>query len=73
MPMPKEDDNISDNFGTYEAEISIPEAQDMERTSRNSVDKSSDTESRVRAEHTSEDGLLGSESSSSLREVSLSE
>ena len=73
MPMPGEDDNASDNFGPYEDERSTPEAQDIEGDHRDLVGESSDTGSRARAGHTPQDGLLGSESSSSLTEVRFSE
>ena len=73
MPMPGEDDNISDNFGPYEEEEFIPEVQDMEEDYRDLVGKSSDTGSYARAEHTFQDGLLRSESSSSLKEARFSE
>ena len=73
MPMPGEDDNASDNFGPYEDEGSIPEAQDIEGDHRDLVGESSDTRSRTRARRTLQDGLFGSESSSSLREVRFSE
>ena len=73
MPMPGEDDNASDNFGPYEDERSTPKAQDIEGDHRDSVGESSDTGSRARAGRTPQDGLLGSESSSSLTEVRFSE
>ena len=73
MPMPEEDYNVSDNFGSYEDEGSIPEAQDIEEDHRNLVGKSSDTRSHTKTRRTPQDGLLGSESSSSLREVGFSE
>ena len=73
MLMLGEDDNISNNFGPYEDKESIPESQDIKRDHRDLVGKSSDTVSCARAGHTPEDGLLGSESLSSLREVKFSE
>ena len=69
MPMLGEDDNSSDNFGPYEHEGSTLEAQDIEGDFRDSVGKSSDTGNRARAGHTLQDGLLGIELLSSLREV----
>ena len=69
LPMLGEDDNVSDNFGLYEDEKSIPEAQDIEKDHRDLVGKSSDSGSCAKEEYTSQDGLLGSESSSSLKEV----
>ncbi len=56
-------------------EKSILEGQDIEEDLRNSVGKSSDTGSRVRDDfsgRTLQAGLLGCESSSSLREVRFS-
>ena len=73
MPMPEEDDNISDNFGPYEDEESTPEAKDIKKDHRDSVGKSSDTGSRIRVRRTLQDGLLGSKSLSSLREIKFSE
>ena len=68
-----EDDNASDNFGSYKNEDSIPKTQDIKRDHRDLVGKSSDTESRARVGHTPQNRLLGSELSSSLREVKFSE
>ena len=73
MPMPGEDNNLSDNFRPYKDERSIPKVQDIEKDHKNLIDKSSDTKSHARAEPTPQDELLGSESSSSLREVRFSE
>ena len=67
MLIPGEDDNISDNFGPYEDKQSTPEAQNIEGDHRDLVGESSDTRSRAREGRTPQDGLLGSESSSSLR------
>ena len=73
MLMLEEDDNASDNFGPYEDEESLPEAQDIKEDYRNLVGKSSDTGSCIRAGHTPQDGLLGNESLLSLRELRFSE
>ncbi len=76
MPIPGEDDNTSDNFGLYEDEEFILEEQDIESDYRNLVGESSDTGSHARdglSRRTPQDGLLASESSSSLREVRFSE
>ncbi len=75
-PISEEDENILDNFGLYEDEESILEEQDIEEDHRNLVSKSSDTRSYVKdglSRRTPQDGLLTSESSSSLREVRFSE
>ena len=71
--MPGKDDNVSDNFGLYKNEEFIPEAQDIKGDYRDLVGKSPDIGSRARARRTSQDRLLRSESSSSLREVRFSE
>ena len=47
-----EDDNASNNFGPYKDGESTPEAQDIERGHRGSVDKSPDTENRAKARRT---------------------
>ena len=73
MPMPRKNNNALDNFGPYKNEGPRPEAQDIEGDYRDLVGKSSDTRSRVRAGRTPQNRLLGSESSSSLREVRFSE
>ena len=73
MPMPGEDDNASDNFGLYGDEESTPEAQNIEEDQRNLVGESSDIGSHIRVGRTPQDSLLGSQSSSSLREVRFSE
>ena len=73
MPMLGEDVNKSDNFGSYENEKSTPKAQDIEEDHRNLVGKSSDTRSRAKTGRTLQNGLLGSESLSSLREIRFSE
>ena len=73
MPILREDDNTSDNFGLYEDEKSTLEVQDIERDYRDSVGKSSDIGSRAKAGRTPQDRLLGIELSSSLREVRFSE
>ena len=68
-----EDDNALDNFGPYKNEESTPVAQNIKGDHRNLVGKSSDTGSCARAGRTLQDGLLGNESSSFLREVRFSE
>ena len=68
----EEDENTSDNFGFYEDKKSIPKAQDIERDHKNLVGKSSDIRSCTRAKRISQDGLLESELSSSLREIRFS-
>ena len=73
MPMPREDDNTLDNFRLYEDKESTSEAQDIERDHKDLGGESSNTGSRAIARHTPQDGLLESESSSSLREVRFSE
>ena len=73
MPMPKKDDNSSDNFGLYEDEKSTPEAQDIERDHKDLVGESSDTGSHTRAGHAPYNELFGNELSSLLREVKFSE
>ena len=52
MPMPGEDDNTSDNFGSYENEKSTPEAQDIEKGYKDLVGKSSDTRNCTRVGRT---------------------
>ena len=52
MSMPGEDDNASDNFGTYKDKESIPEAQNIKENYRDLVSKSSDIRSRARAGRT---------------------
>ena len=71
--MSGKDDNRSDNFGSYKDEKSISEAQDIEKDYRDLVGKSLVTGNHARAKHTLQDGLLRSESSSSLRKVRFSE
>ena len=73
MPMPEEDDNVSDNFGFYKDEKSTTEMQDIERDHRDLVGENSDTRSCARAGRTSQDRLFESRSPSSLREVRFSE
>ncbi len=75
-PIPRENDNASGNFGPHEDEESTLKEQDIEEDHRNLVGKSSDTESYTSddlSRHTPQAGLLGSESSSSLREVRFSD
>ena len=52
MPIPKEYDNASENFGLYKDEKSILEKWDIEKDNRVMVGKSLDIESHAR------DGLL---------------
>ena len=69
-PIPGEDNNISENFGSHEDDKS--EEQDIEVDHWNLVGKSSDTVSHVRdclSSLTPQDRLLSSQSSASLREV----
>ncbi len=71
-PILGEDNNTPGNLGPHEDEESILEEQDIERDHRNLVGESSDTGSRARdglSGRTPQAGLLGSESSSSLKEV----
>ena len=70
--MLEEDNNVADNFKSYEDEKSISKVQNIEKDHRDLVGKSSDTGNCTRAEHTLQDGLLESESLSSLREVRFS-
>ena len=70
--MPGEDDNTLNNFELYKDEESILEAQNIEKDHRDMVGKSSDNRNRAKAGRISQNGLLGSESSSSLREVRFS-
>ena len=67
------DDNLLDNFGPYEDNKSIPEAQDIESDHKDLVGESSDTESHAKIRRTPQNGLLGSELSSFPREVRFSE
>ncbi len=77
VPIPEEDDNASENFGPHEDEESPLEEKDIEGDHRNSVGEcSSNAGSRARdglSERTPQAGLLGSKSSSSLREVRFSD
>ncbi len=75
-PIPGKDDNTSGNFGLYEDEKSTLEEQDIKADYRNLVSESSDIGSHARdglSRHTPQARLLGSESSSSLREVRFSD
>ncbi len=75
-PILGEDDNTSGNLGPHEDEESTLVEQDIERNYRNLVGKSSDTGSHTRdglSRRTPQARLLGSESSSSLREVRFSD
>ncbi len=74
-PIPGEDENTSDNFGLHENEESILEEQDIEGDHRNLVGDNSDTKSHARdglSQRIPQDGLFGSELSSSLKEVRFS-
>ncbi len=76
IPIPREGDNASRNFGLHEDEESILEEQDIEGDHRNFVGKRLDTRSRVSnslSGRTLQAGLLGSELSSSLKEVRFSD
>lgn len=76
MPIPGENDYALDNFRFYEDEKSTPKAQDMEKNYRDLVGESSDTRDHIKnslSGRTSHDGLLGSELSSSLREIRFSD
>ena len=73
MPISGKDDNISDNFGSYEDEKSTPEAKDIQEDYRNLVGKSSDIGSRTRVGRIPQNGLLGNELSLFLKEVRFSE
>lgn len=71
----REEDNLSDNFGPHLDEKSALERPDIEKNDIDLVDKSVDTRSRIReilSERIPHDGLLGSESFSSLRDVRFS-
>ena len=68
-----EDDNASDNFEPYEDEDSKSKVQNIEEDHKNLVGKSSDIRRRAREGRTPQDELLGSELSSSLKEVRFSE
>ena len=70
--MSEEDDNASDSFRFYQDDESISEAQDIEGYYRDLLGESSETRSRARVRHISQDGLLGSELLSSLKKVRLS-
>lgn len=74
MSILREDDNVSENFGSYEEEKSLLKKQVIKEDHRNLVGKSSDIGSCIRdilSGHTPQDGLLTSESLSFLREVSF--
>ena len=74
--MPREDDDVSENFGPHKDEEFILEEQEMEGDHRDLVGESSDTGSCARdglSGYTPQAGLLASELSSSLREVRFSE
>ncbi len=75
-PIPGENDNISGNFEPYKNEKSTLEEQDIKRDHRNLVGKSSVTESHVRDDLSGcipQTRLIGSESSSSLKEIRFSD
>ena len=52
MPMSREDNNISNNFGPYEDEKSTPEVQNIEKDYRDLVGKSLDIRSHARVTYT---------------------
>ena len=71
-----EDDNTSDYF-MHQKEEEYPlgnKRQDVEENQKNLVGKSSDNKivKNIQSGHTPQNGLLGSESLSSLREVRFS-
>ncbi len=75
-PIPGEDNNTSRNFRPHEDEESTLKKQDIEGDYKNLVGERSDIESRAKnglLGHTPQAGLLGSESSASLREVRFSD
>ena len=75
MPMLRENDNLSENFGSHKGEKSTLEEQKMEGDYKDLVSKNSNTGSRARdglSEYTPQAGLLASELSSSLRQVTSS-
>ena len=74
MPIPGEDDNISENHWLHENNKS--EEQDIEGDHRNLVGESSDTKSRARDDlsgFTPQDSFFANELSVSLRETRFSE
>ena len=73
MPMPEEDDNALNNLRPYEDEESTSEVQDIEGDYRDLVGKSSNTGSRAKRGRTPQNGPLGNESSSFLKEFGFSE
>ena len=75
-PISGEDHNASENFGPHKDEESTLKEHDIEKDHTNLVSESSDTKSRAKndlSRHIFQDGILASESSSSLREVMFSE
>lgn len=76
MPIPKKNDDISENFGSYEDEKSKLEEQDIKGDHKNSVGKSLDIESHAKngfSGHMPQDGVHASELSSFLKDVSFGE
>lgn len=76
MPMPGKDSNVSDNIRPYKDEEFRPEAQNIEKDYKDLVGKILDTGSRAKdslSDSTPQNRLLGSELSSSLREIRFSE
>ena len=76
MPIPRENNNASENFKPHEDEKSTLEEQNIEGDHTNLVSENSDIGSYTRnglSGHTPQDWLLASELSSSLREVKFSE
>ena len=72
--IPREENNISENFGLHEDEKLTLEEQDIEKNHKNMVGKSLDIGSHTRdglSGHTPQDGLFAREFSSSLREIRL--
>ncbi len=75
-PILGEEDNTSGNLGPHDDEESTLAEQNIEGAHKNLVGESSDTESRAKdglSGRTLQAGLLGSELSSSLREVRFSD
>ena len=76
ISIPKDNENISKNVGLHEDEESTLEERDIEKDHRNLGGKNSDIKSCAKdglSGRTFHAGLLGSESSSSLRKVRFSD
>lgn len=72
--MLEENDDISDNFGPHKDEKSTLKEQDIEEDDENLVDESSNTKNCIKDDLSGcipQNGLLTSELSSSLREISF--